>query len=283
MPENTIALFKSAFSAVPEQLAFAPGRIEFIGNHTDYNGGLVMGAAVTEGITVGVSKRTDRKISLISDAAAQVVTSLDEIKPLEGDASWTNYPMGVTKVLLDAGMQMDVGYNIAVTSTLPAGAGMSSSAAFELATAYALAALYGYETDKAGFARIGRKAENDFVGMPCGILDQGVSAFGVFNSLVSIDCATETFSTKEMPTGGHFWIFNSNKKHALVDSAYADRFKECHDALAIVQKRTRTPKHCHRSVKPNSAPVRTSWAICFSAAPCISLAKTHVFVKWKPH
>lgn len=235
MPENTIALFKSAFSAVPEQLAFAPGRIEFIGNHTDYNGGLVMGAAVTEGITVGVSKRTDRKISLISDAAAQVVTSLDEIKPLEGDASWTNYPMGVTKVLLDAGMQMDVGYNIAVTSTLPAGAGMSSSAAFELATAYALAALYGYETDKAGFARIGRKAENDFVGMPCGILDQGVSAFGVFNSLVSIDCATETFSTKEMPTGGHFWIFNSNKKHALVDSAYADRFKECHDALAIVQ------------------------------------------------
>jgi len=124
-----------------------------------------------------------------------------------------------------------------VTSTLPAGAGMSSSAAFELATAYALAALYGFEADKAGFARIGKKAENDFVGMPCGILDQGVSAFGERNSLVSIDCATETFSTAAMPRGTHFWIFNSNKKHALVDSAYADRHKECHDALAVLQQK----------------------------------------------
>ena len=127
--------------------------------------------------------------------------------------------------------------NIAVTSTLPAGAGMSSSAAFELATAYALSGLYGFETDPAGFARIGKKAENEFVGMPCGILDQGVSAFGVANGLVRIDCATEVFSTESMPEGTHFWILNSNKKHALVDSAYADRNRECHEALAILQKR----------------------------------------------
>jgi len=127
---------------------------------------------------------------------------------------------------------MPVGYELAVQTTLPAGAGMSSSAAFELATAQGLAALYGFETDTAGFARIGRKAENDFVGMPCGILDQGVSAFGRADHIVRIDCADESFSLVPMPEGARFWIVNSNKKHSLVDSAYADRHRECHDALA---------------------------------------------------
>ncbi|MGB0793196.1 MAG: galactokinase [Opitutales bacterium] len=242
MSTMTKEMFIEAFAAQPEQLAFAPGRIEFIGNHTDYNGGLVMGAAVTEGITVAVGRRSDRKIGLMSEGSDSVEVSLDGLQPLEGAASWTNYPVGVTQVLLEAGMEMPVGYNIAVTSTLPSGAGMSSSAAFELATAYALAAIYGYQADKADFARIGRRAENEFVGMPCGILDQGVSAFGVRNALVRIDCETETFETDAMPEGTHFWIFNSNVKHALVDSAYADRHKECHDALAILQKTYPTAK-----------------------------------------
>jgi galactokinase len=235
MNEPTQQLFKRHFSGQPTHYAFAPGRIEFIGNHTDYNGGLVMGAAVTEGITVAVSLRKDAVIHIVSDAADLVEIPLGGYTPMEGDASWTNYPIGVTKVMTEAGMQTPSGYNMAVTSTLPSGAGMSSSAAFELATARALAALYGFETDTAGFARIGRKAENEFVGMPCGILDQGVSAFGQANHLVKIDCATESFATEPMPKGAHFWIFNSNKKHALVDSAYADRHRECHQALAQLQ------------------------------------------------
>lgn len=236
MSEQTKQFFTKTFNVEPEHTAFAPGRIEFIGNHTDYNGGLVMGAAVTEGITACVSRRSDRAIHLISDGAALVELSLDNLQPVSGAASWTNYPIGVAKVMQDLGMEMPFGFNIAVTTTLPAGAGMSSSAAFELATAQTLGALYGYEMDKVGLARIGRKAENEFVGMPCGLLDQGVSAFGEANSLVSIDCATEVFGITEMPKDTHFWIFNSNKKHALVDSAYADRHKECHDALAILQK-----------------------------------------------
>jgi galactokinase len=165
-----------------------------------------------------------------------VVADLDAIGPFTGKASWANYPLGVIQVLREAGMEMPVGCEIAVTSTLPSGAGMSSSAAFELSTAYALAALYGYESDKAGFARIGRKAENEFVGMPCGILDQGVSAFGERNALVRIDCASETYRAEAMPADTHFWIFDSNEKHALVDSAYADRHRECHEALAILQQ-----------------------------------------------
>ena len=236
MKNCTKELYLEVFGEEAEQLAFAPGRIEFIGNHTDYNGGLVMGAAVKEGITVAVGRRKDRSISLRTEASKRVDISLDNLQPVQGKDVWINYPVGVTNVLMDAGMDMPVGYNIAVTSTLPSGAGMSSSAAFELSTAYALASIYGYEADKAQFARIGRKAENEFVGMPCGILDQGVSAFGEHNELVRIDCESESFSNLEMPKGTHFWIFDSNVKHALVDSAYADRHKECHDALAILQK-----------------------------------------------
>jgi galactokinase len=237
MKTKVTQLFSATFGDVPGQLAFAPGRIEFIGNHTDYNGGLVMGAAVTEGITVAAGKRGDRAIHMVCERGGPVTAHLDELEPTDGNGSWSNYLIGVTKILRDSGMSMDCGYNIAVCSNLPIGAGMSSSAAIELATAYALAALYGFEASKADFARIGRRAENEFVGMPCGILDQGVSAFGMADHLVRIDCAKEDFSTTPMPVGTHFWIFNSNKKHALVDSAYADRHKECHDALARLQLR----------------------------------------------
>lgn len=237
MKSKATNLFTSTFEGSPSRMAFAPGRIEFIGNHTDYNGGLVMGAAVTEGVTVAVAKRSDRKINLICERGSLVEAHLDALEPVEGDTSWSNYPVGVTKVLLESGMSMDCGYDLVVVSDLPIGAGMSSSAAIELATARALAALFGFEAGKADFARIARKAENEFVGMPCGILDQGVSAFGEANHLVCIDCASEEFSTTPMPEGTHFWIFNSNKKHALVDSAYADRFNECHEALAQLQLR----------------------------------------------
>jgi galactokinase len=231
----TEQLFKKHFSGPPAHLAFAPGRIEFIGNHTDYNGGLVMGAAVTEGVTVAIGPREDASIHLISQIGERVEIPLGHYQPRSGAASWTNYPIGVTKVMSESGMNTPNGYNLAVSSTLPVGAGMSSSAAIELATAHVLAALYGFATDTTGFARIGRRAENDFVGMPCGILDQGVCAFGRANHLVKIDCATESFATEPMPAGAHFWIFNSNKKHALVDSAYADRHRECHEALARLQ------------------------------------------------
>lgn len=237
MSKDSRALYQSTYGKVPDQCAFAPGRIEFIGNHTDYNGGLVMGAAVTEGVTVALGRRQDRELHLVSDQGQPVCLYLDTLEPRKGGDSWTNYPAGVVKVMREFGMELPVGFNLAVTSTLPSGAGMSSSAALELSTAYALAAVFGYDTDRAGFARIGRKAENEFVGMPCGILDQGVSAFGQTNSLVHIDCATETYSIREMPRGTHFWIFNSNKKHALVDSAYADRHRECHAALAILRQR----------------------------------------------
>jgi len=232
--------FDQHFTGEPSHLAFAPGRIEFIGNHTDYNGGLVIGAAVNEGITIAVRLRDDKLIKIVSDLGNLTERPLGNYKPVLGDDSWTNYPIGVTKVMNEAGMHCQKGYDMAITSTLPSGVGMSSSAALELAAAHALAALYAFETDTAGFARIGRKAENEFVGMPCGILDQGVCAFGRANHLIRLDCATEDFSTIPMPEGTHFWIFDSKKKHALIDSAYAERFNECQNA--ILQLRADYPK-----------------------------------------
>ena len=141
MHTPTLELFQQHFPYQPAHYSFAPGRIEFIGNHTDYNGGLVMGAAVTEGITVAVSLRDDAMIQIVSDAGDLVEIPIGKYEAMKGTGSWTNYPIGVTKVMADLGMVTPTGYNMAVTSTLPSGAGMSSSAAFELATAKALAAL----------------------------------------------------------------------------------------------------------------------------------------------
>lgn len=216
----------------------APGRLEFIGNHVDYNGGPVIGASVDRSVTVALTARTDRKVSVYSVNLEQLAeSSLDDLKPLAGDGAWANYALGVLFYLREAGLQATCGVDLSVSSDLPAGAGMSSSAAFELATAYALCKHFGFELSRADMARIARKAENLFVGVPCGILDQGVSAFGDRDKLVKIDCDTEIFSQLDLPAGIHFWVFNSTKKHALVESLYADRHKECMEALALLKAR----------------------------------------------
>lgn len=232
------SFFKSRFGIAPTVIARAPGRLEFIGNHLDYNGGPVLGAAIDKYVTVAVAPRTDRKIALVSQSMKGVVElTLDEVAPVTGENSWVNYPLGMFSVLRDAGMKAGHGFDLAVTNDLPMGAGLSSSAAIELATGYALSALFGYKLDTKAMAELGRKAENTFVGMPCGILDQGCSAFGKAEHLVHIDCAVNAFATVPMPAGTHFWVFNSQKKHALIDSYYSTRFKECAESFAILKRR----------------------------------------------
>lgn len=230
--------FTTFFSRAPEVTATAPGRLEFIGNHTDYNGGLVMGVAVDRGITVSLARRDDDKLLFRStqmDTAAEASLSRD-IRPFQGSDSWANYALGVMDQLLKAGMTAPGGFEMAVSSDLPHGAGMSSSAAFELASGLGLGALYGFSQSTADWARLARRAENQFVGVPCGILDQGVSAFGQKDHLVRIDCQSETFERVPMPPRLHFWVFNTGVKHALVDSLYATRHRECMDALAILRQ-----------------------------------------------
>ncbi len=233
---NSAEVYQRVFGKKPAITAAAPGRLEFIGNHTDYNGGMVLGVAIDRGIQVSLSARTDKKIGLYSAHHDKKLTlDIAAVKPLQGADSWANYPLGVWNVLKTREFPV-AGFDMVITSDLPLGAGMSSSAAFELATAYGLSAIFGFSADRKTFARIGRQAENQFVGVPCGILDQGVSAFGEKDHLVLIDCAAEEFSTVPAPEGTHFWVFNSQKKHALLDSLYATRHKECMDALAILKR-----------------------------------------------
>ncbi|GHC12438.1 galactokinase [Cerasicoccus arenae] len=230
-------LFTQKFGHEPAICSQAPGRLEFIGNHTDYNGGPVLGAAVDRRVSVAMAPRKDRQAQLWSASMDDEVTvNIDSLAPLTGSDSWANYALGVLKELIAAGMTAPHGFDMAVDSDLPAGAGMSSSAAFELASGYAFCELYHFNLDRADMARVGRRAENNFVGVPCGILDQGVSAFGEVNHLVKIDCQQEIFNRLPLPTDVHFWVFNTAKKHALIDSLYATRHSECMEALKHLQE-----------------------------------------------
>lgn len=231
MKETLIANFIKYFDTVPQSMALAPGRIEFIGNHTDYNGGYVMGVAIDKFVAAAVSKRDDKKICFASSKSGEkLFADIDDIKKFPRFQNWANYPLGVFKYLLEAGMTADTGFNMTDLSTLPTGAGLSSSAAIEMSTCTALANLYGFKVDKKTMVKIGRKCENSFVGMPCGILDQGVSVFGKEGSIVFIDCLKEEFDTCPMPAGAKIVLFNSTKKHELVDGLYAARHNECMEA-----------------------------------------------------
>ena len=237
MKETLASNFEKIYSQKPEVFAQAPGRIEFIGNHTDYNGGYTMGAAIDRVVMVALAKRTDTLLCFASAKSGEIVKiDLKDIKKQPREYNWVNYPLGVFKFLLEAGMKADTGFNMLDMSNLPAGSGLSSSAAIELSTAFALCKLYGFECDLKTKVRLGRKCENLFVGMPCGILDQGVSGFGKKDALVFIDCKSEEFSNAPLPQECKFWLFNSTKKHALVDGMYEARHNECMEAAKILSE-----------------------------------------------
>ena len=237
MKEKLEKSFKEIYGHAPEVFAQAPGRIEFIGNHTDYNGGYVMGAAIDKVVMCAAAKRADKKLRFASIKTGEIVElDMDDLTPRKREQNWVNYPLGVFKYLREAGLKAEVGFDFLDISSLPAGAGLSSSAAIELSSAFALSALYGFETDLKTKVRIGKKSENLFVGMPCGILDQGVSGFGKKDTLVFIDCKTEDFSNFPLPGKCRFWLFNSTKKHALVDGLYADRHNECMRAAKVLSE-----------------------------------------------
>ena len=219
--------------------AAAPGRIEFLGNHIDYNGGKVLGAAINGIVCALVRPRKEQTIRLFSESFENdiVETSLNDLSFRKGSEFWANYPLGVLWSLKEAGLAPSSGFELILTTDLPLAAGLSSSAAVELATALALLQLGGHKLGKSDLARLCRRAENDFVGLPCGILDQGVSSYGEKDHLVLIDCEKENFSTLPLPQNTCLWIFDTGIKHDLVDSLYATRHSECSQALKLLKKR----------------------------------------------
>jgi galactokinase len=230
--ETLTSSFQQNFGIAPTVVARAPGRVEFIGNHTDYNGGAVLGAAIDRYVTVAASLTTAGCIRLRSTSGAKPVdVAAIPADRFEGAVAWVNYILGVWHSLADFKLPRPDSFDLLVDSDLPAGAGLSSSAALELATALALLKLAGAPAiAPAQLAALGRHAENKYVGVPCGILDQGTSAHGQAGHLVHIDCRGPAFSVVPFPTSAHLWIFNTKEKHALIDGLYSARHRECLDA-----------------------------------------------------
>jgi galactokinase len=228
MKAQLVEKFRATYCRAPEICAYAPGRIEFIGNHTDYNGGTVLGAALDRGVWVALAGRADARRQWASDQRpARVTSRADDEAKRAGAESWVNYPLGVLVALPHFGVAAPAGFDFLAMSNLPSGAGLSSSAAIELASALAFLEMAGVRPPLETVVKIGRHAENHFVGVPCGILDQGVSGFGQKNKLVWIDCRGPLFATVPLPAAAQFWIFNTHTKHALVDGLYAARHREC--------------------------------------------------------
>lgn len=211
-----------------------PGRVELLGNHTDYNGGYVLSAAIDRGVTMTGRRREDRVIVLRSGAmGASVEVSLDAVTP-HREQPWANYPLGVVKVLQEAGYEVG-GLEADVESDLPLGAGLSSSAALEVATAVLLCKLGGLEIGKLDLAKLCRRAENQFVGVNCGLLDQVSSVFGERSRAIFLDCREESVRTVPIPPDVELLITHSGVKHSLVGGEYNERREQCFEAARLLE------------------------------------------------
>ena len=229
--DSVVAKFEKRFGTKPAAVAYAPGRIEVLGNHTDYNEGFVFSAAIDKGTFFAVSPTADDKCAIVAgNLDREVSFSISEVSPKKDD-SWQNYVTGTFNWLFDGEpAKAGHGFNAVFEGNIPLGAGLSSSAALEMATVLALAKIYGVEKDKVTLAKIGQKAEHTFAGCPCGLLDQASSLFGKAGGLVKSDFRSCTFENVSMGDGVAFMMVKSNAKHALVDGAYASRRQACEDA-----------------------------------------------------
>jgi galactokinase len=210
-------------------MAHAPGRVELLGNHTDYNDGLVLSAAIDRGVTVHGGPRTDGKVVLSSLALdKQVAVPMQDFSHQEQE-TWANYALGVVRVFGNRGYQLG-GFMMEIVSDLPIGAGLSSSAAFEVATATFLRKLFGWHIEPMQLAKLCRQAENEFVGVNCGLLDQVSSVFGKKNCAIFLDCREETVETVAFPADVALLIAHSGVGHSLVGGEFNERRERCFSA-----------------------------------------------------
>ena len=230
--DNAVSAYSRRFGAKPTFAALAPGRVEIMGNHTDYNGGFVLPAALDKGTAVVGSPTGDDTITLYAaDFRREASFSASDLQH-DPQNSWASYVLGVVQQLQRGGVPVR-GFKALLHSDVPGGAGLSSSAALEVATAYFLQQAFPFDRDPMQIARLCQLAENEFVGVPCGILDQFSSVFGVQDSLLFLDCLTLEHSTVKMGrTDIAIVICDSGVKHALTGGDYATRRGECMAAAA---------------------------------------------------
>ncbi|MCU0227513.1 MAG: galactokinase [Bryobacterales bacterium] len=213
----------------------APGRVNLIGEHTDYNLGFVMPVALDLACTVATAPRTDGILRIhsrnMNDTREVPVDSLPALQP---SRHWSDYVLGAAKEVLAAGYPVEAA-DVVIESSVPVGAGLSSSAAIEVSTA--LAFLLGRTIDKLDLVKLARRVENNFVGMPCGIMDQFISVHGQENRAVKLDCRSLGHELVPLPFSVRVIAVNSMVKHDLGASAYPQRVKECQQAVAVYAER----------------------------------------------
>lgn len=241
MKKSVLETFEKTFGKKDGVKAyFAPGRVNLIGEHTDYNGGHVFPCALTIGTYAAVAKRDDRTVQFYSvnqDRFGVYKASLDEIETPQSKAGWTNYPLGVIWAFAKRGLKLDKGFDMVINGNIPNGSGLSSSASLEVLTGFILRDLYGFDVTNQDIALIGQYSENNYNGCNCGIMDQFASAMGKENNAIFLDTADLSYEYAPIKLdGAKIVIANTNKKHKLTDSQYNARRSMCEAALAILQK-----------------------------------------------
>jgi galactokinase len=231
LAHEVIEGFKNRFGKEPGFVVRAPGRVNLIGEHTDYNDGYVMPMAIDRATWIALSPRADGKVRLHS-VDYQETASFDLADLRKEKMSWAEYPKGVASVLQNEGYALS-GWDGATVCDVPMGAGLSSSASFELAVARAFAAVSGFEWDAPKMARLCQKAENQWVGVNCGIMDQMISAVGKAGHAVLIDCRDLSMQAVPLPEGTSVVVMDTATRRGLVESAYNDRRAQCEAAAAF--------------------------------------------------
>ena len=240
MQEKLFKKFKELFGDTSDaRFYFSPGRVNLIGEHTDYNGGHVFPCALTIGTYGAAKKRNDNKIHFYSmnlDNFGVIEVTLEDLS-YHAEYNWANYPLGVVWAFTEKGYTLDTGFDMVIWGNIPNGSGLSSSASLEVLTGVILRDLYNIDTlTMTDLALIGQYSENNFNGCNCGIMDQFAVAMGKADNAIFLDTSTLNFEYAPVKLkDAKIIITNSKVKHSLVDSAYNTRRQECADALAALQ------------------------------------------------
>ncbi len=231
---NVKESFEQVLGYAPSHIIQAPGRVNLIGEHTDYNDGFVLPCAINYQTVVAAAKREDNIVRVVSVDYDNAVDEFDITQEItfQQDKMWANYIRGVVKCLLQRGYKFS-GVDISVSGNVPQGAGLSSSAALEVVIGQTFKELFHLEITQAEIALNGQQAENEFVGCNCGIMDQMISAKGNENHAMLLDCRSLETQSVSMPEDMAVVIINSNKKRGLVDSEYNTRREQCEEAARI--------------------------------------------------
>ena len=245
--DELIAKFEATYGKKPQVVSYAPGRIEVLGNHTDYNEGYVFSTAINYGTFFAIVPN-DLGVNRVTagDLMHTVTFPLEGAKPVTED-TWANYVIGTVAGLAKIKPQT-AGFDGMFLGNVPMGFGLSSSAALEMCTAKAVCGLYGIEADNVTLAKVGQAAEHDYAGCSCGLLDQISSLCGAYGKLVKTDFRTLKVETVDMGPDVCFLMCNPHAKHALVDGQYNSRRKDCEEAAAYFAKVLSHPVRALRDV-----------------------------------